>query len=431
MARRRISLFFSAHLLPVVLLASLLTGNTAVHGWWNSGHAHITAGAVNNLPQPLRTFVEQNISIVTALSGNEPPGTHWIDVDLYPEFFEGTLPRDRAELEALYSPSIVAARGTGPWTYVEYVETLTDAMSSASSAQDWLSLLSIAAAQAHYAQDLHNPLHLTFNYNGQFTGNSGIHARYEGQMISRQFDDLTFDQVEATYEASVLDATFDRIEINYYFVDDILAADDLYAGMPGGYDDAYYDGLWAETGEFTRGLFQSASEAVANGWYTAWVDAGSPVPFIDGDFNSDGELDVVDLDALVAVTAAMSNDLSFDLTSDGNVNEADLHAWLVLGGAANSASGNPYLQGDANLDGTVDGQDFLAWNSSKFTNTAAWTAGDFNGDGVVDGGDFLTWNSNKFTSADGHDGYASVPEPSSMLLVLLGAAWTARRRRRF
>ena len=37
----------------------------------------------------------------------------------------------------------------------------------------------------------------------------------------------------------------------------------------------------------------------------------------------------------------------------------------------NLPSGNPYLLGDANLDGTVDGQDFLIWNSNKFQNADA------------------------------------------------------------
>ncbi len=86
-------------------------------------------------------------------------------------------------------------------------------------------------------------------------------------------------------------------------------------------------------------------------------------------------------------------------------------------GAANLDSGSPYLKGDANLDGTVDGMDFLDWNANKFTSTPAWCSGDFNADGVVDGQDFLIWNGNKFMSADGQ--VASVPEPSSLSLATL------------
>ena len=69
-------------------------------------------------------------------------------------------------------------------------------------------------------------------------------------------------------------------------------------------------------------------------------------------------------------------------------------------GEANLGSGRRYLAGDANLDGVVDGQDFIAWNNNKFSNTAAWGAGDFNADGAVDGQDFIIWNNNKFQTSD-------------------------------
>ncbi len=92
----------------------------------------------------------------------------------------------------------------------------------------------------------------------------------------------------------------------------------------------------------------------------------------------------------------------------------------------NLLSQQPYLLGDANLDGTVDGQDFIDWNSNKFTSIAAWTAGDFNVDGVVDGQDFIIWNNNKFTSAD----LTAVPEPAAFLLSGLSCLWLVRRVRR-
>jgi hypothetical protein len=82
------------------------------------------------------------------------------------------------------------------------------------------------------------------------------------------------------------------------------------------------------------------------------------------------------------------------------------------------------LLADANLDGTVDGGDFLIWNNNKFTATAAWCAADFNASGFVDGGDFLVWNNNKFNNAD----VSAVPEPAMGLILLLGCAWAYRRR---
>ncbi len=120
---------------------------------------------------------------------------------------------------------------------------------------------------------------------------------------------------------------------------------------------------------------------------------------IDGDFNDDGMYDCSDINALVAEIAGGTNQANYDLTGDTLVDLADRDAWLTEAGSVNLPSGNPYLLGDANLDGAVDGSDFGIWNSSKFTSVAAWCSGDFTADGVVDGSDFGAWNSNKFTSS--------------------------------
>jgi hypothetical protein len=117
------------------------------------------------------------------------------------------------------------------------------------------------------------------------------------------------------------------------------------------------------------------------------------------DFNMDTSCDISDIDLLVAQIAMATHNPGFDLSGDMQVDVTDRDLWLALAGVLNLPSGNPYLLGDANLDGTVDGLDFIAWNAHKFTNTAAWSAGDFTADGLVDGLDFIEWNRNKFTIA--------------------------------
>jgi hypothetical protein len=131
------------------------------------------------------------------------------------------------------------------------------------------------------------------------------------------------------------------------------------------------------------------------------IGAFEMAAIIDPDFNNDGNIDGVDIDMLQGnIVAGPADPALFDLTGDGLVTIADRDEWLVQAGAANLSSGNAYLIGDANLDGSVSGQDFVAWNSNKFTSNSAWTAGDFNADGNVSGQDFVLWNSNKFQSAD-------------------------------
>jgi T5SS/PEP-CTERM-associated repeat protein/autotransporter-associated beta strand protein len=169
-----------------------------------------------------------------------------------------------------------------------------------------------------------------------------------------------------------------------------------------------------------------------------------------GDFDGNGLYECPDVDALVAVIAAGSNNLTFDMNGDGFVNDDDLTEWLAVAGEANLPSGNSYLYGDATLDGAVDGLDFITWNANKFQPIAAWCSADFTADGFVDGQDLVIWNMNKFQSAGMLDGggggsvgagwfgaesspvsgSAMVPEPTSLWLIAV-ALWSAAIHRRF
>lgn len=146
-------------------------------------------------------------------------------------------------------------------------------------------------------------------------------------------------------------------------------------------------------------------------------------PLISGDFNRDGVYDGADVDALVAEIAAATHATRFDVTGDNLVNADDLTEWLAMAGEVNLPGGGVFLPGDANLDGVVDGQDFVIWNTHKFTSLSSWTGGDFTADGVIDGQDFVVWNDHKFMAADVA---GAVPEPVGLLwfsgLGLIGIA---------
>lgn len=158
----------------------------------------------------------------------------------------------------------------------------------------------------------------------------------------------------------------------------------------------------------------------------------------DGDFNDDGSWDELDINALSGAIVAGSTDLSFDMNGDGAITPEDITdpgntegggaGWLVVGGANNPnvTGGNPFLNGDSNLDGTVDGLDFVTWNSSKFMDIPNWTEGNWNAVNPVDGQDFIIWNTNKFQSASD---VAAVPEPTALSLVFLILAVGGFRKR--
>ncbi len=148
---------------------------------------------------------------------------------------------------------------------------------------------------------------------------------------------------------------------------------------------------------------------------------------ISGDFDGNGVYECADIDGLIGEIIAGTNSAAFDLNGDGAVDLADRDAWLAEAGAAQLPSGNPYLLGDANLDGVVDVSDFGVWNGNKFTATGAWCLADFNADGVTDVSDFGVWNGNKFTSADGA---VAVPEPGFVawgFIALVGLGIKLRR----
>jgi len=84
------------------------------------------------------------------------------------------------------------------------------------------------------------------------------------------------------------------------------------------------------------------------------------------------------------------------------------------------------------------------WYAEKYVAVSAPNPGDFDGDGDVDGNDFLFWqrgdSPNGATASDllewetnfGNTSVAvlaSVPEPSTGLLFLIGASWLWGRRR--
>jgi hypothetical protein len=76
------------------------------------------------------------------------------------------------------------------------------------------------------------------------------------------------------------------------------------------------------------------------------------------------------------------------------------------------------VPGDFDYDGDVDAFDLLIWQNGFCTGTSH-DAGDADFDGDVDVFDLLVWQTNYGSAA------SSVPEPSTLVLVLLGGLWIA------
>ena len=145
------------------------------------------------------------------------------------------------------------------------------------------------------------------------------------------------------------------------------------------------------------------------------------------DFDNDGVCNAVDIDLLGKEIIAGTNDAAFDVNADGFVNLADQDEWRADAAAENGFA-EPYLNGDADLDGSVLVGDLNAVGTNWQASPDLWSRGDFNADGMVDVADLnqlgLNWQDSIATAASA----ATVPEPSTLLLVMwiLVLGWSTR-----
>jgi hypothetical protein len=202
---------------------------------------------------------------------------HFLDIDDYPNF--KNLPRDLPTLINLYGWERVKQNGINPWATAWLAETLAAQLqrNDLGNARQTMSDL------GHYIGDAHQPLHATANYNGQLSGNYGIHSRYESSMLNIYQNEVIIAPESVQYVGSVLDFAFEYLYESNSYVDSVMDADD-YAKAASGWNgsgtppSSYYAALWEKTKSYTKLQVQRGSVDLARIWYTAWVNAGlSPV----------------------------------------------------------------------------------------------------------------------------------------------------------
>ncbi len=153
-------------------------------------------------------------------------------------------------------------------------------------------------------------------------------------------------------------------------------------------------------------------------------------PPVTCDFNGDGVCDTVDIDDLGTDIIAGNNSPGFDMNNDGLVNLADQDIWRGVAATTNGFA-DPYLNGDANLDGSVIVGDLnvVGTNWQSNSNISPWTHGDFNADGMTNVADLnllaLNWQDQIAAAA------SAVPEPSTVALLVLATLASVFVRRQF
>src|SRR5262245_30017745 len=206
------------------MIAAAVTGvglvDSGALACWDTGHSFITINSYQQLPPALKPYFLENQTTITFYAKTEPPGLHFIDIDAYPEFHaDGTFPRDLNVLYAKYGTSVVNGRGISPWSIANYRATLTTKVATAQTLADWQALAQTAGEMTHYIEDIHQPLHCTQNYNGQYTNNVGVHARYEGEMVNRHLDGLTiaYAPQNTVYIPDTVDRVLNSIDVTWQY----------------------------------------------------------------------------------------------------------------------------------------------------------------------------------------------------------------------
>ena len=137
---------------------------------------------------------------------------------------------------------------------------------------------------------------------------------------------------------------------------------------------------------------------------------------VAGDFNANGARDPGDIDLLSAAIRNGEMGAEYDLNSDGNVDSGDRSEWIEV-------LTNTHF-GDSNFDGEFSSSDFVSvFGAAKYETgiEAGWSEGDWNGDGTFDSSDFVAaFSGAGYEMGPREGGLQTVPEPSSLGLILLG-----------
>ena len=265
-------------LIVVFLLPSLL-----ILGWGDKGHKLIAKHAMLLLPQQIKLNDEiKNAIIEHSIDPDyrkkqDPtePHKHFIDIDYYKEFLNGHMIMSKDSLVKIYSDSIVERQGILPWatedTYLKLVKAFKDKNEN--------DLILYASDLAHYVGDGHQPLHACLNYNGQLTGQKGVHFRYEIEMFDKYLPEIEngLETKQPIYIKDPRHFIFNYITEANSYVDLLLSADKFAYNRAGQkYDDDYYYLLWFKTRYVTETEINEASYALSSLIYSAWIDAGKP-----------------------------------------------------------------------------------------------------------------------------------------------------------
>ncbi|HVT27951.1 MAG TPA: dockerin type I domain-containing protein [Lacipirellulaceae bacterium] len=150
---------------------------------------------------------------------------------------------------------------------------------------------------------------------------------------------------------------------------------------------------------------------------------------VGGNLAMGGSLDVSLIDSFSPAAGNSFDILDWSTTSGSfaSINLPALASGLMWNASRLATAGvlSVQLVGDYNGNGVVDAADYIVWRKA-LGQSGVGLAADGNGNGKVDEGDYVVWQTNfgqsAIAAATTINDPATVPEPASLILAMIGAA---------
>jgi len=271
----------------VVLLAS----SARTHAWGFEAHKFIMDRAIALLPPELRPLFEANRAAVVERAIDpdtwqnagfdqiESPN-HFLDLDWdgYGPYPYAGLPRDYTAAIAKFGRPRIEENGTLPWRVEEMYGELRRAFEAYGrrGAFGRYSIVHLSGWLSHYVGDAHVPLHAVVNYDGQLTGQNGIHTRWESTLFERYESRLTIAPKPMAPIRNPRDFIFDVVLQGTQLAPGVLRSDLDAIGTRDVYDDAYYEAFFKANRPALERRLNESIAAVAAMITGAWEAAGKP-----------------------------------------------------------------------------------------------------------------------------------------------------------
>lgn len=275
-------------LVAALLIASTLTPAPAF-AWGSLAHRFIMRRAIDLLPPAIKPFFEHNRDELV-IRVNDPdlwrvvgfedePPNHQIDLGVadYGPYPFAALPREYDAAVEKFGVAAVRRHGLLPWRAMEEFGNLRRTMEGFPRGQLYVegNTVVFAATLAHYIQDANQPLHVHNNYDGQLSGQNGIHSRFEAELFERFESRLTMAPGSMRL-LGMRDFIFEIALESHQMVPRILEADREAIAGRDAYDDVYFESFFTRVRPVLEQQLAGAIRDTASAITAAWVQAGRP-----------------------------------------------------------------------------------------------------------------------------------------------------------